>query len=154
MLRTLALLRHGLASGQAPAAELLPEGATYLRRLAALLDRESWRPGAIATSPYRRARESAAVVAAALRVNAPLFVLEELMPEGEPDDALAAVLAAAPSAATILVVSHLPLIGRLAQRLVEDDPGFSPGTLVEIERADGGPARLLRRVSASDLPDA
>ena len=154
MLRTLALLRHGLASGQGPAAELRPEGAAYLRRLAALLDREGWRPAAIVTSPYRRARESAAVMAAALRVGEAPLVLEDLIPEVEPEPALAAVLAAAPLASSILVVSHLPLIGRLAQELIGEDPGFSPGTLVEIVRDHDGVARLLRRIGASDLPAA
>jgi phosphohistidine phosphatase SixA len=154
MLRTLALLRHGLASGQGPAAELRPEGAAYLRRLAAVLDREGWRPAAIVTSPYRRARESAAVMATALRVSEAPLVLEELIPEAEPGPALTAVLAAAPLAACILVVTHLPLIGRLAQELIGEDPSFSPGTLVEIVREHDDVARLLRRIGASDLPAA
>jgi phosphohistidine phosphatase len=151
MLRTLALLRHGLASGQAAGAELLPEGAAYLRRLGAKLAREGWCPAAILTSPYVRARDSAAVLAGALGCDVPRITLGELIPEAEPEAALAAILAAAPLATPVLVVAHLPLVGRLAQELVGDDPGFSPGTWVEIARDGDGEARLIRRIGPNDL---
>jgi len=151
MLRILALLRHGLASGQSAGAELLPEGAAYLRRLGSKLAAEGWRPAAILTSPYQRARDSAAVLANTLGCDAAPVALDELIPEGDPDEALAAILAAAPLATPVLVVAHLPLVGRLAQELVGEDPGFSPGTLVEIARENTGDARLIRRVGPHDL---
>src|SRR5580765_2898821 len=103
----LALLRHGLASGQSAGSELLPEGAAYLRRLGSKLAAEGWRPAAIFTSPYLRARDSAAVLARAVGCDAPLVALDELVPEGDPDAALAAILAAAPRATPVLVVTHL-----------------------------------------------
>lgn len=151
MLRILALLRHGLASGQSPDAELLPEGVAYLRRLAEKLEREGWRPEQVLCSPYARARDSALVIAIALGCAAPPTMLDELLPEAEPDEALAAITAAAPLAEHVLVVSHLPLVGRLAAELVGEDPGFSPGTLVEIACEGEGPARLVRRVGPRDL---
>lgn len=144
-------MRHGLAAGQGPAAELLPEGAAHLKRLAARLEAEGWSPAAVLTSPYARARASASVVVSALGVPIEPVVLEELVPEAEPDDALRAILAAAPLATPVLVVSHLPLVGRLAQELMADDPGFSPGTFVEIVREGDGPGRLLRRIGPRDL---
>jgi phosphohistidine phosphatase len=152
MIRVLALLRHGLASGQGPQAALLPEGAAELRRLAALLASEDWRPAAVATSPYRRARESAEVMVSALAPAAEIFVLRELRPDEEPEAALDAVLGVAPLASPILVVSHLPLVARLAHELVGEDLSFSPGTFVEIVREGAMPARLVRRIGPRDLP--
>ncbi len=152
MVRILALLRHGLAAGQGPQAPLLPEGAAYLRRLGALLEAGGWRPAAVLTSPYRRARESALILASALHPGIETQVLTELRPERDPDEALQAILDAAPLATPVLVVSHLPLVGRLAERLVGDDPGFSPGTFVEIVCEGDGPARLLRRIGPGEVP--
>lgn len=151
MIRSLALLRHGLASGQAPEAALLPEGGAYLRRLAAVLEAGGWRPKRVLSSPYVRARESAAIMLGALSLALPVELLPDLIPESEPDEALRAIAEAAPLDSPVLVVSHLPLVGRISQELIGDDPGFSPGTFVEILREGEGPARLLRRVGPRDL---
>src|SRR5262252_2286526 len=59
MVRTLALLRHGLASGQGPDAALAPEGVRQVERLAAALRANAWRPDVVLSSPYARALESA-----------------------------------------------------------------------------------------------
>lgn len=151
MIRVLALLRHGLAAGQAPNAELLPEGAAYLRRLGAMLRAEGWSPAAVLSSPYDRARASAAVMIESLGLTLDPQVLDALVPESEPSDALAAITAAAPLASPVLVVAHLPLLGRLAHELVGDDPSFSPGTLVELAREGDSHARLLRRIGPRDI---
>lgn len=151
MLRSLALLRHGLATGQAPTAALLPEGGAYLRRLAAVLAADGWAPKRVLCSPYVRARDSAEIMVRALSLTLPIEVLGDLIPESEPDEALRAIADAAPHDTPVLVVSHLPLVGRIAQELIGDDPGFSPGTFVEIVREGDGPARLLRRVGPRDL---
>lgn len=151
MLRSLALLRHGLATGQAPTAALLPEGGVYLRRLAAVLVADGWAPKRVLCSPYVRARESAEIMVRAMSLTVPIEVVGDLIPESEPDDALRAIADAAPLDSPVLVVSHLPLVGRIAQELIGDDPTFSPGTFVEIVREGDGPARLLRRVGPRDL---
>ncbi len=153
MLRILALLRHGLAGGQGPDAGLLPEGSRYLRHLGQRLEAAGWRPAAVVTSPYRRARETALLVTGMLGGAVEPHVLDELVPEAEPRVALAAILARVPLATPVLVVSHLPLVGRLAQELIGEDPGFSPGTFVEIVREGDGGARLLRRIGPRDLRD-
>ncbi|MEQ1832231.1 MAG: histidine phosphatase family protein [Candidatus Eisenbacteria bacterium] len=151
MIRVLALLRHGLAAGQAPNAELLPEGAAYLRRLGAMLRAEGWAPAAVLTSPYDRARTSAVVMIESLGLSRTPQVLDELVPEGEPSDALAAITAAAPLDSPVLVVAHLPLLGRLVHELVGDDPSFSPGTFVELAREGDSHTRLLRRIGPRDI---
>ena len=54
--------------------------------------------------------------------------------------------------ARVLVVAHQPLLGRMAAALTEHDPGFSAGTLVEIEVAEGDDSgRLVRRLGPEDL---
>ncbi|HEV2105707.1 MAG TPA: histidine phosphatase family protein [Candidatus Eisenbacteria bacterium] len=147
---TLALLRHGRATGQGPDAPLTPEGETQVRRLAAHLAREGWRPAAAFTSPYRRARATAELVLAAVAPGLAPRTLAELTPESEPGDALAALRRAGLPAGAVLVVAHLPLLGRLAQHLAGGDAEFGPGTLAEFELAEAG-ARLMRRIAAADL---
>jgi len=151
MVRTLVLLRHGLAAGQGPDSGLLPEGEAYLRRLGARLAGEGWKPAAILASPYLRARSSAAVLADSLGIREPTVLLSELLPEADAGEALAAITAAAPAATPVLVVTHLPLVARLANELVGEDVSFSPGTFVEIAREGAGGARLLRRIGPRDL---
>jgi phosphohistidine phosphatase len=154
MLRVLALLRHGKASGQGADATLTAEGRDELRRLGARLGAEGWAPAAVTTSPYRRARESAHVLAGMLTPAVETHVLAELKPGEEPEDALRAILEAAPLATPVLVVTHLPLVGRLAHELLGEEIAFFPGTLVEIVRDGDGSARLLRRLNAHELPPA
>ena len=50
------------------------------------------------------------------------------------------------------IVRLVAVAGLLAQELVGDDPGFSPGTLVEIAREGNGVARVLRRIGPRDVP--
>jgi phosphohistidine phosphatase len=127
MARTLALLRHGRASGQVPDAALTPEGTQQLRRLAAVLRAQGWRPDVILASPFARALESARTFAAALGVTQAPVALDALIPDSEPLDALQAIDAAAPASASILVVSHLPLVARLALELTGEEVSFTAG---------------------------
>jgi len=151
MVRTLALLRHGRASGQSPDAALTPEGLQQLRRLASALRAQDWRPDVIVTSPFARALESARTVAAGLGVTRAPLVLDELIPDSEPLDALQAIDAAAPGSASILVVSHLPLVARLALELTGEEVSFTPATLAEIRDGGDGEAHLVRRLSPDEL---
>ena len=146
MLRNLALMRHGQATGQGPDAALLPEGAAQLNRLARRLADEGWQPGAIVTSPYRRARESANVVAAALGITVETHVLHELLPEGDPLEALDALLDLLVERSPILVVTHLPIVGLLVQGLTGEQVAFAPGTFAELQVDGEAGARLLRTI--------
>ena len=91
------------------------------------------------------------VLASELGVAVETYVLPDLVPESEPEDALAAILERVPVATPVLVVTHLPLVGRLLKQLTGDDGGFNPGTFVEVARDGQGDARMLRRIGPKDL---
>lgn len=146
----LCLLRHGRATGQGPEAELLPEGVAYLGALGRRLAAEDWRPAQAYASPYVRARETARLVLAATGPGLEPVVLAELTPETPAQEALAALFAAGLRDGRTLVVAHLPLLSLLCDALTDDDPGFHPGTLVEVElAADGRSGRILRVLGQS-----
>ena len=151
MLLTLALLRHGRATGQGAAARLTPEGEAHLARLGTRLANEGWSPDAVFTSPFVRARASAQLVLARIAPALAPIVLDELTPETPPQKAIAALLAARRNAGRVVAVAHLPLLGLLAEQLTGQDPGFLPGTFVEIELASESSGRLLRRIGPEDL---
>jgi len=151
MLRTLALLRHGRAAGQGTDSQLTPEGVQQLRKVAAVLRAERWRPGAILVSPLARAQASARAFAADLGVALAPLVLRELIPDSEPADAMLAIDTAAPQCTSILVVSHLPLVARIASELTGEEVAFTPATFVEIAHEGEDGARLVRRLSPEEL---
>ena len=151
MARTLALLRHGRAAGQGPDAPLTVQGIEQLEKLAVTLKAEGWRPEAILASPLLRARESARMLAAGIGIMRSPVVLHELIPDSEPLHALQAIDAAAPGSRLVLVVSHLPLVGRIAHELTGEEIAFTTATLVEIADQGDGAARLVRRLSAEEL---
>ena len=71
------------------------------------------RPGVLLVSPLRRARETADILAHGWG-GVPIETRGELIPDADPDDALADL----PDGATIGVVSHMPLLGELLSRLL------------------------------------
>lgn len=152
MSRTLVLMRHGLASGQAPDAHLLPEGEQQIVRLGRVLAHEGWSPSLVIASPYRRAQETANVLLGTLGWSGPLETTHALTPESDPAEALDTILQAAPDAPRVLVVAHLPLLDSLLHALTDTMPGFSPGTFVELVLTSEDKGRIVRRIVARDLP--
>ncbi len=149
---TLALLRHGRATGQGPQAELTAEGAGYIELLGERLANEGWSPDAALTSPYRRARDTASVLLEEVAPGLRPKLLEQLTPDSDPAEALEALRGAGLPEGRVLVVAHLPLLGLITQALTGEDPGFHPGMFVEVELApDGGSGRIVRRLGADDL---
>jgi phosphohistidine phosphatase len=152
MLLTLCLLRHGRAAGQSPEAELLPAGEAQIRALGRLLAAEGFAPEAAFTSPYHRAQRTARLLLDELRSTLEARALPELVPDADPGVALRALFGSGLPLARVLVVSHQPLLGRMAIALTEQDPGFSAGTLAEIELAEGEDSgTLVRRLGPEDL---
>ncbi|MBK7369718.1 MAG: histidine phosphatase family protein [Candidatus Eisenbacteria bacterium] len=146
------LMRHGRATGQGSDAELLPEGADYVRALGRKLRGEGLRPVAAFSSTFLRARDTADIVMSELSERPDVTRLRELTPDFEPEEAWQAVLDQPLPEGDVLVVSHLPLVGLLCGGLTGDDPGFSPGTLVQIELHESKrKGRLVRVVRSADV---
>lgn len=136
----LLLIRHGIAEDIAPAGApdadraLTEDGARRLRKGANRLRTQVEQLDRVLCSPYRRARESAAIVCAAWGMGAP-DIVGGCTPHDAPEDALA-VLAALPGDARVALVGHEPHLGRLAGLLLT-------GTAHPLLRLRKGGAALL-----------
>jgi phosphohistidine phosphatase SixA len=152
MIVTLGLVRHGRASGQGPEADLLPEGALYVARLGSRLMREGWSPAAALSSPYLRATETLRILLGELASDLEPRRLIELTPDSNPDRALTALIGLGLPAGRVLVVAHMPLLGRLVDELTEELVDFYPGTFVELQ-LDGSARRgqLVRTIGPESL---
>ncbi len=149
---TLALVRHGRAGGQGLDADLLPEGAGYVATLGRRLRREGWTAEAGFSSPYLRARETLRILLEELASDATPRRLPELAPDHDPERTLDALVGVLPPAGRVLVVAHMPLLGRLAVELTGEPIEFFPGTLAEV--ALDAPRRrgvLVRRIGPDEL---
>lgn len=138
------LLRHSIASQHAASGRdsdraLTAEGNAVLTdgrfdQAAALLAM----PALIVSSPYRRARETAKLVANRLGYQGALLQSDGFTPDASPRQLWEEVreLAAATEAASILVVAHEPLLSSACSWLLGSakiEVEFSPATLVMIE---------------------
>jgi len=153
----LLVMRHGEAGPGRPDAEreLTGRGGDEARRVAAWLAGRSDLAGLrLLASPYRRARQTATIIGAALGAAV------ETLPIITPDDAPAAVadwLLEQPEGRPLLLVSHMPLVGALAGLLVEGraDRGlaFPTAAVAELEAEvwASGCARLVGFTTPSDL---
>jgi phosphohistidine phosphatase len=135
------LMRHGEAEQQAADAEpsLTDRGQAAVERVAARLAALGLRPATLQHSGLRRARQTAEIVAARLGAAGRVAVREGLRPEDPVAPLATWLLGAAETAGddAILLVAHLPLLGRLAARLVVGDElaqvvQFSPATMVKL----------------------
>lgn len=136
MVFLLDLVRHGealpAADGRDAQRRLSDAGRETIRRLAGHYAREASRPGAIFTSPLTRARETADLLHGALPGLEPA-VLDELVPDGEPADVVAALIERE-LPRHVIVVGHQPLVGRLVAFLAGGkEVGFGAGGLVRLE---------------------
>ncbi len=159
MTERLLIMRHGQAGPGTPDASraLTAQGQEEAACMAAWLagrdDLDHSRLRLLA-SPYRRAQQTAEVVAKALHCE--LETLSIITPDDSP---LAVVdwLLELDGGALLLLVSHMPLVGALTGLLVEGrlvgGPGFPTAAIAELE-ADvlaAGCARMTRLTSPADL---
>ena len=160
----LLIVRHAIAlprgTPDVPDAErpLTPRGKRRFESAAKGLARTFPRPDAVLTSPWKRARQTAEILAAAYG---------RLQPKDTPAlaggsfDALARVLGSYPPDATVVVVGHEPWLSALLARLIgsstEERLEFKKGgvALIDLDARpeDGGkllaylPPKLMRRLS-------
>lgn len=156
------LMRHGPAEDRAPSGvdadrALTPEGRQAVQRVAdALADvlRQSPRgPHRLVTSPYRRARETAAIVASALAVDFASRIEDAALAPA--DDVNDAVLERAfDGSESAFVVGHQPGLEQLARRLAAPaltEPlgaklrhGFRTAMVMAFDLELGTPAERLK----------
>jgi len=136
---------HGCGVADAERA-LTSEGARRFRAAAQELVRLVPRPDALLTSPLLRARQTAALVAAAWGDIEP--VPDAALASGSIDGMLA-VIDLYPRGATVALVGHEPTVSALVAKLVGVKTGeaiaFEPGAaaLIEITSVAGRSGRLV-----------
>jgi len=124
------LLRHGIAetpsSGRVDEERRLTvEGARVLAEVAAGMRALALPVEAIVSSPLRRARETAAIVAAAYHLEDRIDAERALAPGAGPDAAIAA-LAVYREATAVLLVGHQPNLGEIASTMLVGTAGLVP----------------------------
>jgi phosphohistidine phosphatase SixA len=121
-----------------------------VRLLGVELGRAGWRPDRAFSSPYARARDTAALVLGTAGVPFAAGILSELEPETEPDHASRALAALLDGARHLLVVGHQPLLGRLTGYWTGALATLEPGELVHLEfdsLPGPGAGRLVDRIA-------
>ena len=134
----LIIMRHGQAAWSAPSDAQRPltdygrqEVRHTIEQMAELgVDR-------IVASPYLRAQQTAGIAAEVLKL--PVDTLEGITPDDSPVTALDLL----PDSGTVLVVSHMPLVGCLTSLLCDGSvfgaPGFATANAAVLEMELPGP---------------
>jgi len=142
------LVQHGTAvpKDEHPERPLSETGRKDVARMASFLARSRLRVARVLHSGKLRAQETAMILAETL---GPGRVTEQCLYPIAPNDATETLFQAIEAwpeedaNGDVMIVGHLPFMGRLASRLVcgDDDETvvhFLPGTVVALERGDNG----------------
>ncbi|WP_026291534.1 phosphohistidine phosphatase SixA [Marinobacterium rhizophilum] len=148
------VMRHGEAGWDAPVdaeRSLTPAGTAAVRAMLAANVQQLAGVKAVVSSPYLRARQTAALVAEVLGV--PILAPKvAFVPESSVSDALAQ-LEQLPWPG-VLMVAHQPLLGNLVATLLDGNARYAepmdPGALVmlELDWPAAGMARLIKKLDA------
>lgn len=145
----LIIMRHGEAGMHAVDAQrsLTPPGRADVTRVAGAITAAVEPFDAIWHSPYRRARETAQLLAASL--DRPLVEQDSITPEHDPA-AILTLLQQQPTQSRLLLVSHMPLVNILTGLLVDGRAGGYPfatsqAVLLEMDTPSLACATLLRQ---------
>jgi len=149
------LMQHGLALTKQEDLEqpLSPAGIDQVRESAAGIRQLRLSFDLIAASPKRRAQQTAALVAEAVRYPySDILTTEALLPHADPEDVLT-LLESEADDSRILLVGHLPLLEALAPRLLGGGHvAFEQAGLCLLERTDAtAPTRLRYLLTAGHL---
>jgi phosphohistidine phosphatase len=151
------LLRHGLAVERGTAGfeddalrPLTPKGRRQLRKIAAAIKGMNLRCDQILASPFVRAKQTAEIVAAGLKLKKHLKFSNALAPGGSAAVLFRQLARMKPSPKRLLLVGHEPDLSRLISRLItgglELQLDFKKGGLckLEVEKPrDGKCAKLV-----------
>jgi phosphohistidine phosphatase len=128
------LLRHGIAEDSRAGLRdfdraLTSEGSQKLRRVLERARAAGAAPGAILTSPFRRAVQTAQLAAEILRYSGKIVQTRALTPDAPPAEAWGEIREYAEEPA-VLLASHEPLMSSLAAFLLD-----SPTLVVDMKKA-------------------
>jgi phosphohistidine phosphatase len=150
------LVQHGAAvpKDEDPERPLSASGREDVKRMASFLARSRVSVARVIHSGKRRAMETALLLSGVL---GPGSVVEEAADCLQPDDPTDRLAEAIEKwTEDILVVGHMPFMGRMVARLVagdEDEPvvNFKPGTVVCLERGENGSGWAIAWVVRPEL---
>jgi phosphohistidine phosphatase len=137
------LLRHGLAVERGTAGfendsarPLTPKGRRQLRKIAAAMKQMDLNFDLILSSPLLRAKQTAEIVAAELKLKKRLKFSKALAPGGDAAVLFRQLERVKPSPGNVLLVGHEPDLSRLVSRLV------TGGVQLKMDFKKGGLCRL------------
>jgi phosphohistidine phosphatase len=135
------LVRHGQAAVRAddPSRSLTDLGAEIVERVAAMAARAGIKVDEVRHSGKERARQTAEILAEALKPPRGLNAVTGLNPE---DDVQSMAETLQREDGSLMLVGHLPFMGRLAGLLVAGDPDamvvrFQTASMVRLVRENG-----------------
>jgi phosphohistidine phosphatase len=147
------LVQHGEAKPESedPERPLTDRGTEAVRRIAAWAARIGVQVGQIRHSGKRRAEQTAALMGERLNPPKGVIVAEGLKPNDDPSPLAEALRSEHES---LMVVGHLPYLGRLASLLVVDDPDggiirFQQAGIVCLDRQEGEVGRPVGAVAGT-----
>ncbi len=116
------LLRHGIAedknaSGRDRDRELTEKGRAELKRVLELAAHAKVKPSLILTSPYVRARDTAAMARKILGTDEDLLETKTLVPEGQPQSVWAEICDHRKQD-SLMLVGHNPLLEQMVAHLL------------------------------------
>jgi len=140
--RVVALMRHGdaLSTAEDPSRPLSVVGRQHVERVASWLGTVEWRFAEVRHSGLLRAQQTAEILAWRLGARIGRTArMDGLCPGDDPERAAGELEA---DRRAVLVVGHLPLLGRLTSRLLTGDPDrmeirFTDAGLVLLEPRPG-----------------
>lgn len=151
-------MRHGEAALEAASDAVRPLtlcGRDESRQMAAWLNTKSVDIERVLVSPYLRAEQTLATVREALTLPEGAEVLPELTPGGNAEQVGSYLQALAmQGVSSVLIVSHLPLVGYLVAELCpgECPPMFATSAIANVDLpADGSYGKFEWQVSPSQV---
>lgn len=132
-------MRHAIAgaksfSGRDADRQLTADGVRILRQVLAQARLKGLKPHSIVSSPYLRARQSAAIAAEMLEFREPVLTSNRVVPDSHPSELWQEVRESSDS--SLLLVSHEPLLSSAASWLTGETRviiEFRPATIVRID---------------------
>lgn len=144
------ILRHGIAvergtQGFEKDSErpLTSKGKRQLRKSADAMKRMKLRFDLILSSPYKRALQTAEIVAEELKLKKRLKLSDSLKSENDPETVIGEIAGLKPAPKNVLLVGHEPYLSHLVSRLISGNENmamdFKKGGLckLEMEKLDG-----------------